>query len=105
MRIIYITLLFVLSCSEPEIIQTESVKQVYYRYVFMTKLSTDSLQIQFKLDSLLNAYKVKATDFNRFKTEVDSNVDFRYTVFKEFSTALDSNRMLDTLFQFSKNLQ
>jgi hypothetical protein len=105
MRIIFITLLFVLSCSEPEIVQTDSVKQVYYRYVFMTKLSTDSLQLYHKLDSLLKSYKVNHTDFNRFKTEVDSNIDYRYTIFKEFDNALDSNRMLDTLFQFSKNLQ
>lgn len=104
MRIIFITLLFILSCSKPEIIQTNSVKQVYYRYVFMTKLSTDSLQLQFKLDSLLRSYKVKTTDFNRFKTEIDSNVDFRYSIFKELSAELDSNRMLDTLFQFSKKL-
>ncbi len=90
MRLLYvIIILSILSCDTPEKLDNRLVKS-YKRYLFIQKLSEDSLITNTLSSFYLDSLNVNKLEFNLFKNKFNNDILFRKIVLKEMTYNVDS---------------
>ena len=97
MRYIIIAFILFYSCSSKRTYD-DNVKDVYLNYLFLTKFKVDSFQVKQKIDSLLKVNDLDSTDLSQFISDLESDIDMRNEVFREYESKLDSNLFYNSLF-------
>ena len=103
MKIFFILIiLFYFSCSPKKIKFSDSYDNAFESYLFLQRLSSDSLKIEHVMRTYLDSLKLDSKIFKRYVLEFNSDLKFRQSVLQKLVTKQDSTRLdsnLNNLFQ------